>query len=175
MKKNISFFGSYRIKLDDEEYKVAFKTAFKLAKSGITIINGGGTGIMEASSLGAEEAGGKAIGIVLNEFQKKWPEKGFNDEVIICDSIFERLKKLTENSIGFVIFSGGTGTLSELSLTWELMNKGLFACVPIICYGDFWKPVINTLKKEPSYIKGFCTDYIKFAYSEKEILSFFNL
>ncbi|MCK4795933.1 MAG: LOG family protein [Spirochaetes bacterium] len=173
MKKYVSIFGSYRCTPDNEEYNVAFSTAYQLSKAGYTIINGGGKGIMEASSLGAKDAGGKSIGVILSNLQNEKIKTRMNDNIIICNSLFERLQKLIENSAGFIIFSGGTGTLVELSLAWELMNKGLLKILPIICYGDFWKPVVNNLKDEPSYIKGFCTDFIQFAYSVEEILGIF--
>ena len=168
-KKYISIFGSYKPTPDDEEYKAAYKTAYKLSKDGFMIINGGGSGIMAASSLGARDAGGKSIGYLLNNLSRN-PEQLPNNKIIVCDSLFERLQKLTENSSAFILFSGGTGTLAELSLTWELINKGFLKKKPIICYKDFWRPVIDNLC-DTSYIKKGCVELIQFAYSVEEIVS----
>jgi predicted Rossmann-fold nucleotide-binding protein len=40
---------------------------------------------------------------------------------------------------------GGTGTLLELALCWELTNKRFLNSIPIICLSDYWKPVIDVI------------------------------
>lgn len=168
LSRSISIFGSYKARSGSEEYETAYAIARELAKSGYTIINGGGGGIMQASTLGAKEGGGTAVGIVLRYLVTE--RNSLNDSIRSCDTLFERLNSLINESIGYVIFSGGTGTLTELCLVWELMNKGLLSKRPIICYGDYWKPVVNRLKDEASYDGGLCTKYIKFAYSSDEVV-----
>jgi len=168
--KYISFFGSYRSRAGEKEYETAYELAFQFAKKGFTIINGGGSGIMEASTQGAKEAEGRSIGVVLKKLRTN-QKNNKNDDVIFCNSLFERLSILIEKSKAFIVFSGGTGTLTELSLTWELMNKGLIKTFPIICFGDHWKPLVEILVNEPSYIKGKCSDFITFAYTVEEIIS----
>ena len=49
----------------------------------------------------------------------------------------------------FIVLPGGTGTLLELSAVLEHLNKGLIDPKPIIMLGDFWKPALTCLKKEP--------------------------
>ena len=45
---------------------------------------------------------------------------------------------------GYVVFSGGTGTLLEFALVWEFKNKGfLKSDKPIILVGEFWKPLVE--------------------------------
>jgi predicted Rossmann-fold nucleotide-binding protein len=44
----------------------------------------------------------------------------------------------------YVVLPGGTGTLAELALVWELLNKGLLRGErPLIVLGDCWRPVID--------------------------------
>lgn len=167
--KYISIFGSYKPIKGDEEYNVAYKIAFELSKKSYIIKNGGGGGIMEASTLGAKEAGGKSIGYILSNYSKKAETKN----IIECKNLFERLELLIEDSSAFILFSGGTGTLTELALTWELMNKGLLDKLPIICYKDYWKPVIDLFRKNQFYINKTSLDLVKFAKSIDEILSIF--
>ena len=50
----IAFFGDANIPEEDSVYKDAFKAAEILAKEGYTIVNGGGPGVMNASTHGAE-------------------------------------------------------------------------------------------------------------------------
>lgn len=42
------------------------------------------------------------------------------------------------------MLAGGTGTLLELAMVWELKNKGfLNGWKPIIILGEYWKPLVE--------------------------------
>ena len=168
MEKRVSIFGSYKAGKEDKEYKCAYEAAYKLGKIGYTIVNGGGGGIMEASTLGAADAGGRSIGVVLDGLYTN-RDKYLNKEVIVCRSLYERLKELIDKSSAYIIFSGGTGTFAELALVWELTNKRFLKQNPIICYGDYWKPVIDTINNK--YLNKDARSLVKFAYSVGDILS----
>ena len=174
MSKNISIFGSYRCDCENEEYKAAYEIAYRLAKLGYTIINGGGGGIMQASTQGVEEAGGKSIGIIIKKYMKE-SKVSIGNKIIVCDSLFERLDKLINNSVGFIIFSGGTGTLVELSLSWELINKGLLKKLPIVCFGDYWKTIVERFKNEPSFVNKQCAELIKFEHTVSAVVKRFTI
>jgi len=165
--KYISIFGSSKLDKNDPEYKIAYELSYKLVKHGYSIMNGGGPGIMKASRDGAADAGGNALGIIIDNFKSSFYIK---KDIIVCDNLYDRLKKLTEKSIGFVIFSGGAGTLAELSIVNDLINKSLIKKVPVICYGEHWKPLIDYLKKNSSFIDESSLDSIDFADSIDEIL-----
>ena len=57
--KNIAFFGDADISETDETYKAAFDVAEALALEGYVVVDGGGPGVMEAATSGAEKGGGK--------------------------------------------------------------------------------------------------------------------
>src|SRR4051794_9055331 len=59
----VSIFGSARTKPQNHYYKAAEQTARGLVKAGLSIITGGGPGIMEAGNKGALEAGGTSVGL----------------------------------------------------------------------------------------------------------------
>lgn len=146
--KIITIFGSSKPVEGEIEYEFARKLGYELGKVGFTICNGGYGGIMEATARGAKEAGAKTIGITVATFggsANKWI-----DEEIKARDLFERLKILIEKGDGYVVLKGGTGTLVEISLVWELMNKGLINPKPFIAV-RFWSPVIEIISEQLRY------------------------
>ncbi len=169
MEKFITIFGSFEAGEDSEEYRAAYKIGYRLAKKGYVIKNGGGSGIMSASTRGAVDAGGKAVGIVIKKFYKD-QFAGHNREIIICGTLFERLEKLILGSSGFVVFSGSTGTLAELSLVWELINKGFIKKYPVVCFGNYWKELVEIIGKGPFDRTGRAAGIIEFSQDVDRII-----
>jgi len=53
------------------------------------------------------------------------------------------------------VLPGGTGTLAELALVWEMMNKSSLAKTvggrkPLLVMERYWQPVVACLKQEGS-------------------------
>jgi len=150
--KNIAFFGYSDFKRKSEEYKEAFKIAQDLAKKGYTIVNGGGPGVMDASTQGAESVGGETLAITFNPkdapgFEGRYIANRVDKEIKTGNYI-ERMFKLMEHADSYIIFNGGTGTLSEFGTSWVLARLYYPHHKPFILYGKFWKPVIKTLTEE---------------------------
>jgi uncharacterized protein (TIGR00725 family) len=101
---------------------------------------------MEATARGAKENGGTSIGVVTEMFGTK--ANPFIDEVIVTKTHADRLLKLVEMGDAYIVLKGSTGTLLELAMVWEYANKGIVKNKPILVLGDFWQPVIDTLKNE---------------------------
>lgn len=149
--KNVAFFGDANIPPSDSVYKQAFEVAKDLAERGFTIVNGGGPGVMNASTQGAAEVGGETISVTF--YPKDAP--GFEgkylgnvtDEVIVTSNYIERMFKLMEHAHLFIIFKGGSGTLSEFGTAWVLANIYYGHHKPFILYGNFWVEIIDVLKK----------------------------
>ncbi|MGA2757629.1 MAG: TIGR00730 family Rossman fold protein, partial [Solirubrobacteraceae bacterium] len=59
----VSVFGSARTRSEDPAYERARVLANGLASAGFAIITGGGGGSMEAANRGAQEGGGRSIGL----------------------------------------------------------------------------------------------------------------
>jgi uncharacterized protein (TIGR00730 family) len=140
--KIITIFGSSKPKPGEESYERAYLVGKTLAEAGFGICNGGYGGTMEAGSKGAKDVGGVTIGITCNIFGRSGPN-AFLDEIIETNDLHTRLTKLIDIACGYVVLPGGSGTLVELSLVWELVAKKLITQKPIILMGDFWKPVIE--------------------------------
>lgn len=150
--KRVAFFGDADAKESDQHYIDAFETAKAVAKAGYIIVNGGGTGVMKASTLGAKEVGGKVEIVVINPKKKINNFEGLDKENgELADKIFKikdypaRLNKLIEIADAFVIFNGGVGTLSEVGLTWEMAKFEYGKHEPLLFFGAEWKCVVETL------------------------------
>ena len=145
----VTVFGSSRPQQGDDEYQTAYELGGLLAAAGFVVCNGGYGGIMEATARGAKEAGGATIGVVAGIFSTK--PNSFIDRKIVTASLVERLMKLVELGDAYVVLRGGTGTLVELAMVWELMNKGFLAKKPIVAIGKTWSSVIETLREQLRY------------------------
>jgi len=143
--KIITVFGSSRARPDGNTYKLAYHLGRLLAKAGFTVCNGGYKGIMEASSQGAKESGGKTIGITTEAFELR-SANSWVDEEISAKSYIERLERLIYIADAFIVLKGGVGTLSEVTLLWCLSVIGEIQ-KPIILIGNVWRKTINDLKK----------------------------
>ena len=145
----VTFFGSARTKERDPYYKKARGLANKLAKSGISILTGGGPGIMEAANRGALEGGGRSAGINIylqNGARKnKYVREGF-----ACYYFFNRKVLLAYAAEAYVFSPGGYGTLDEFFEICTLVaTKKIDKNIPIILIGkSFWKPLIQWLETE---------------------------
>ena len=180
MLKKVCIFGSYK-DLSSKEKAEIFRLGEILARNGITVISGGFGGTMEDISRGAKSAGGKTIGVTCYIWDKALYKKAndFVDEEITAKDLFERIGIMLKESDAFVVFPGGTGTLLELSAVLEHMNKGLSEYKPVILPGDFWKPAVSCLKKEPVLNEdirkarsiSYCDELVTFVESIEECIS----
>ena len=147
MKYTIAVFGSGKIKKDSRAWKEASETGFLLAQSGFNVMNGGYGGSMTASAEGAKQANGKTIGVTTDEFVGS-KKNQFIDQEIRVLSWHERLHQLAELADGFVVLDGGTGTLTEMMVVWEMLNKSLHK-KPVAILGHFMHSLVRFLKRNP--------------------------
>ena len=138
--KNIAFFGDADISDADPVYKEAFDVAEELARSGYVKVDGGGPGVMEAATSGAEKANGETISVTFDPanapgFEGKYVGN-VTDEEIVTTNYIERMFKLMEYSDTFIIFKGGSGTMSEFGTAWVLAKLYYGHHKPFILYGD---------------------------------------
>lgn len=143
----VTVFGSARFDEKNLHYQLAHKIGSLLAEEGISVMTGGGPGIMEAANRGAKEAGGRTLGcnIILPHEQIPNP---YLDKWIDFHYFFVRKVMLVKYSFGFIIFPGGFGTLDEIFETATLRQTGKVQNFPIILMGvDYWKP-LQTLFNE---------------------------
>lgn len=149
--KNIAFFGDADLEPDDREYRKAFELAKIMATEGFTIVNGGGPGIMNASTQGAESVDGETISVTFAPKDAPGFEGRYvgniTDKEIKTKNYIERMFKLMEHADLYLIFKGGTGTISEFGTAWVLAKLYYGHHKPFILVGDFWKPVVQSIKE----------------------------
>jgi len=150
--KNIAFFGDANISETDPVYKEAFDVAKILAEKGYAIVNGGGPGVMNASTSGAESVGGKTLSITFDPENAPGYEgryvKNVTDREIVTTNYIERMFKLMEHGDLFIIFKGGSGTISEFGTAWVLSKLYYGHHKPFILFGDFWAEIIDVIRKD---------------------------
>ncbi|MEY3788469.1 MAG: hypothetical protein RLZ75_2676 [Pseudomonadota bacterium] len=111
----------------------------------LTVVTGGGPGIMEAANRGAADVGGKSIGlnIVLPGEQK--PNPYITPELCFQFHYFAiRKMHFLMRAIALVAFPGGFGTLDELFEALTLIQTKKVRTIPVILFGEeYWSNLIN--------------------------------
>lgn len=149
--KALTFFGSSIGDPGDPNYDDAQIVAREVAKTGIEIIDGGGPGVMSAATLGAKDVGGKTVTV---DYDPKFATtfEGAS-KVITADKVYresnyiERTRKLLELGDAYIIFNGGTGTISEFGMAWGLARLYFGHHKPLILFGFFWHYIIEEFKR----------------------------
>lgn len=147
----ITIFGSSKIMSSDKYAQEAQQVATWLVESGMSVLTGGGPGIMAAANLGAQsvptdEARSVGVGLRgLHEEKNKYVQEYFE-----LDYFFARKWLLTQYSTGFIVFPGGFGTLDELSELLTLIQTAQMKKVPVVLIGqEFWRPFMDWINNEP--------------------------
>jgi uncharacterized protein (TIGR00725 family) len=148
----ISVFGSSRAAESEEDYRIAVELGAALARAGFAVASGGYGGTMEAVSRGASEAGGRVIGVVASAIASK--ANGWAGETIVVPQWENRLLKLISLGDGYVACPGGTGTLVELAVAWEMIHKRLIPAKPLVALGEFWRPIITQVESADGNSRG---------------------
>lgn len=142
----VSVFGSARIQPDSPYYAMARELGQRLAKAGITVIAGGGPGIMEAANRGAFEAGGRSVGLNIRLPHEK-DDNPYQTHSLHFKHFSSRKTTFFSHSVGYIILPGGFGTLDELFEIFTLVQTRKTAPVPIILVGAaYWSGLIDWIK-----------------------------
>jgi len=145
----VTIFGSARVSQQDTYAKQAHILAQRFVKAEISVLTGGGPGIMEAASCGALPENDSnhvhSIGIAVKELKE-----GINrcvQESFILNYFFARKWLLTYYSQAFIIFPGGFGTLDELFEVLTQIQTKKLQRRPIVLIGtDYWNPMFDWMK-----------------------------
>jgi len=133
-------------------YSVAREFTALVANSGegpgdtrVTVMTGGGPGIMEGANRGAYDAGSKSIGLNITLPFEQAPNSYISEELAFCVHYFA-IRKLhfLLRARALVAFPGGFGTLDEFFETLTLIQTKTIEPLPVILVGEgFWRGAFN--------------------------------
>jgi uncharacterized protein (TIGR00730 family) len=142
----VTFFGGAKVKISGHYAKSAKELARMLTHHDVSIITGGGGGVMEAAALGAQVESERRhhtminnLGLSVTGLDEGYDPKSYTSFVRVKN--FAMRKWLMINfSSAFVVFPGGVGTYDELAELLTLMDTGMLRRNPIVLFGkEYWQ------------------------------------
>ena len=142
----IVIYGSARIQADNKYYQAARQLGALISKEkNLTVITGGGPGIMEAANRGACDQKAPSIGMNIVLPHEQAPNPYITPELCFQFHYFAvRKMHLLMRAKALVVFPGGFGTLDELFETLTLIQTRKVKPIPVLLFGkNFWQRIIN--------------------------------
>lgn len=153
MKKVIGVMGPGEKEATQEDIECAFQVGKIVAKTGVVLLCGGMSGVMEASAKGAQEAGGLTVGIGPTK-DKADMNQYIDIPLLTSMSAGRNFMNAISSDILIFVSVGSPGTLSELAFAIQME-------VPSI--------IIRGSEKLKSYINEFAGDSVTFVDSTEEL------
>jgi uncharacterized protein (TIGR00730 family) len=139
----VTIFGSARIAADDPLYAMAQELAGAMATRGWITVSGAGPGIMEAAARGAGAQNTLGVNIRLPFEQSANAFVDAESRLVEMKYFFTRKVALTKESLAFVFFPGGLGTMDEAFEILTLLHTGKSRPAPVVLVdtpqGDYWR------------------------------------
>lgn len=171
IKKNVTIFGSARVKEGTELWDLTYSVARMFSDNGYNIITGGGPGIMQAASHGGHDGKSKSVGLNI-DLPNEQNINPYLEEEMTFEHFQTRKAMLINNADGFVVFPGGYGTLDELMEVLTLIQTGKLKRVPIYLMGkSFWENQLRQfdVQADGGYISRIDMDLYKVFDSKEEL------
>ncbi|MGZ4988022.1 MAG: LOG family protein [Limisphaerales bacterium] len=143
---SVTIFGSARLPPSNPYYQHAVTIGRDLAKHKLTVITGGGPGIMEAANRGATEGGGKSVGLNI-ELPFEQHGNRYANVPLHFHYFFSRKVCFVKYSVAFIFMPGGFGTMDELFEVLTLVQTTRIPRFPLILFGsEYWSGLLQWLK-----------------------------
>ena len=116
-----------------------------LDDSPVTMMTGGGPGIMEAANRGAYDVGAKSIGLNINLPKEQFPNPYITPELCFLFHYFA-IRKLhfMQRAKALVVYPGGFGTLDEFFEILTLVQTKRTKKIPIVLVSsEYWNKALN--------------------------------
>lgn len=111
----------------------------------VTLMTGGGPGIMEAANRGAYDVGAKTIGLNITLPHEQYPNPYVTPELSFLVHYFA-IRKLhfLRRAKALVIFPGGYGTLDECFEVLTLVQTRKIDPIPVVFVSEsYWRGIVN--------------------------------
>jgi uncharacterized protein (TIGR00730 family) len=151
----VTVYASSSERIDRRYFPVAEELGRRIGERGWDLVWGGGRyGLMGAVSRGARMAGGRTIGVILQDFIDKNVHCENAHRMDTVTDMRTRKRGLDEAGDAFVALPGGLGTLEELLEVLAQKQLG-FHGRPIVILDAFgyWAPLLQMLEK--GFAEGF--------------------
>lgn len=143
----VSIFGSARIQPDDPIYILARQIARTFAEQGFAVITGGGGGVMAAANQGAQDAGGRSVGLNIQLPFEQLPNE-FANLQLEFKYFFIRKVMFIKYASAYIGLPGGFGTLDEIFEVMTLIQTQRIKPFPIILAGsEHWSGLLEWIEK----------------------------
>lgn len=143
-----TIFGSARFSADNPYYQDTINIAQHLSTAGMTVISGGGPGIMEAANQGAFQIRGTSVGCSIQLPHEQAPNP-YQTIALKFRYFFVRKLMFIKYSVAFVIMPGGFGTMDELFEALTLVQTDKIDHFPIVLYGSsYWKGLLAWMEEQ---------------------------
>jgi uncharacterized protein (TIGR00730 family) len=144
----VSIFGSARIKSDSPYYALSEALGARLAKARLTVIAGGGPGIMEAANKGAFQAGGKSVGLNI-KLPREASNNAYQTHSLYFNYFYSRKATFFMHSVAYIALPGGFGTLDELFEILTLVQTHKLPPAPIVLIGsNYWAGLLDWIENK---------------------------
>ncbi|MCP5178005.1 MAG: TIGR00730 family Rossman fold protein [Moraxellaceae bacterium] len=143
----VNVFGSARLLPSDPYYVQGEKLGALLSRAGLTVITGGGPGIMEAANKGAYQNGSLSVGLNITLPHEQKPNH-YQDLSLNFRYFFVRKFMFMKHAIAFAILPGGFGTLDELFEAITLIQTQKSEPFPVVLIGkSYWQGLLNWMRE----------------------------
>lgn len=111
----------------------------------VTLMTGGGPGIMEAANRGAYDVGAKSIGLNIDLSHEQFPNPYISPDLCFNFRYFAMRKlHFMQRAKALVVFPGGFGTMDELFETLTLIQTLKSPFIPVVLVGkSYWEKAID--------------------------------
>jgi uncharacterized protein (TIGR00730 family) len=145
----VTLFGSARVHEGHPAYEEAREVGRLFAGAGFAVVTGGGPGVMEAANRGAKEGGGLSVGFNI-QLPHEQHENPYLDIELTFRHFYARKTMFVKAAEGFVIFSGGFGTLDELFESLTLIQTGKVLHFPVVLFDSaYWEGMLAWMRERP--------------------------
>ncbi|MCR9245370.1 MAG: TIGR00730 family Rossman fold protein [bacterium] len=161
----VTVYASSSERIDRAFFAPAAELGRRIAGRGWDLVWGGGRfGLMGAVSQGARDAGGRTVGVILQEFIDKNVHCDAAHEMTSVDDMRLRKSGLAERGDAYVALPGGLGTFEEVLEILSFKQLG-FHDRPVVFLdtAGYWQPLLAALER--GFLGGFIQPHCRGIYT----------